>query len=52
MVCVAVAMGYAGLIHIPAAGIIIGKDILMGIGFFSIAWRRGYHSKGDCSVLE
>ena len=37
MVCLAIAMGYSGLIHIPVAGIIIGKDVLMGLGFFGIA---------------
>ena len=45
MVCLAVAMGYAGLIHIPVAGIIIGKDVLMGLGFLGIAWKHGYRSK-------
>lgn len=44
MVCLAIAMGYSGLIHIPVAGIIIGKDILMGLGFFGIAWKHGYRS--------
>ena len=44
MVCLAIAMGYSGLIHIPVAGIIIGKDVLMGLGFFGIAWKHGYHS--------
>ena len=45
MVCLAVAMGYAGLIHIPVAGIIIGKDLLMGLGFLGIAWKHGYRSR-------
>lgn len=44
MVCLGISMGYAGLIHAPVAGLIIGKDILMGLGFFGICWKQGYHS--------
>ena len=44
MVCLAIAMGYSGLIHIPVAALIIGKDVLMGLGFFGICWKHGYHS--------
>ena len=44
MVCLAIAMGYSGLIHIPVAALIIGKDILMGCGFFGICWKHGYRS--------
>lgn len=44
MVCIAIAMGYSGLLHIPVAGIIIGKDILMGCGFLGICWMHGYRS--------
>ena len=44
MVCVALSMGYSGLIHWPVAAVIVGKDILMGLGFFAIAWKHGYHS--------
>ena len=44
MVCVALSMGYSGLIHWPVAAVIIGKDVLMGLGFFGIAWKHGYRS--------
>ena len=44
MVCVALSMGYSGLIHWPIAAVIIGKDVLMGLGFFGIAWKHGYRS--------
>lgn len=44
MVCLAIAMGYSGLIHIPVAALIIGKDVLMGLGFAGICWKHGYHS--------
>ena len=45
MGCLALATGYTGLIHLPVATLIIGKDILMGLGFFGIAWFHGYRSK-------
>lgn len=44
MVCLGVATGYCGLVHAPVAALIIGKDILMGLGFFGICWRHGFRS--------
>lgn len=44
MGCLALATGYTGLVHLPVAALIIGKDILMGLGFFGIAWFHGYRS--------
>lgn len=26
----------------PVAALIIGKDVLMGLGFFALAWKHGY----------
>ena len=37
MVCLAIAMGYSGLIHIPVAALIIGKDdngVIIGVTLF------------------
>lgn len=44
MVCLGISMGYVGLIHVPVAALIIGKDILMGLGFFGICWKHGFRS--------
>ena len=45
MVCLAASMGYVGLIHAPVAALIIGKDVLMGLGFFALAYKHGYRCK-------
>mgnify|MGYP007081909736 FL=1 len=42
MICLAASMGYVGLVHAPVAALIIGKDVLMGLGFFALAWKHGY----------
>ncbi|OAO15094.1 Cardiolipin synthase [Blastocystis sp. ATCC 50177/Nand II] len=44
MICLAASMGYVGLVHAPVAALIIGKDVLMGLGFFALAWKHGYRS--------